>query len=264
MKKLINIFQIIVIIICNLLIVSFVFTMLRNIVNHGNVIGTIGCLVVIIAILLYRKYNKNRKIRLASRVVLIFAGVFAVYCAVISSFMVSGMMNTPQTAFSAGTDGTYEPETVIVLGCKTINGAPSVMLAARLDKAAEYLEENPQAVCIVTGGKGSDEIEAEAQTMEQYLITKGISAERIYKEDKATNTEENIRYSAEIIEKEKLPENVIIVSESYHVYRGMRNAQKLGLNAAALPAPTNTPWALPSYWLREIFALSRDFAADLF
>lgn len=264
MKKLINIFQIIVIIICNLLIVSFVFTMLRNIVNHGNVIGTIGCLVVITAILLYRKYNKNRKIRLASRVVLIFAGVFAVYCAVISSFMVSGMMNTPQTAFSAGTDGTYEPETVIVLGCKTINGAPSVMLAARLDKAAEYLEENPQAVCIVTGGKGSDEIEAEAQTMEQYLITKGISAERIYKEDKATNTEENIRYSAEIIEKEKLPENVIIVSESYHVYRGMRNAQKLGLNAAALPAPTNTPWALPSYWLREIFALSRDFAADLF
>ncbi len=264
MKKIINIFQIIVIIICNLLIVSFVFTMLRNIVNHGNVIGTIGCLVVITAILLYRKYNKNRKIRLASRVVLIFAGVFAVYCAVISSFMVSGMMNTPQTAFSAGTDGTYEPETVIVLGCKTINGAPSVMLAARLDKAAEYLEENPQAVCIVTGGKGSDEIEAEAQTMEQYLLTKGISAERIYKEDKATNTEENIRYSAEIIEKEKLPENVVIVSESYHVYRGMRNAQKLGLNAAALPAPTNTPWALPSYWLREIFALSRDFAADLF
>ena len=62
---------------------------------------------------------------------------------------------------------------------------------------------------------------------------------------------------------EKLPENVVIVSESYHVYRGMRNAQKQGLNAASLPAPTNTPWALPSYWLREIFAVSRDFAADL-
>lgn len=263
MKKIINIFQIIVIIICNLLIVSFVFTMLRNIVNHGNVIGTIGCLIVITAILLYRKYNKNKKIRLVSRIVLILAGIFAVYCAVISSFMISGAMNTPQTAFSSGTDGTYEPETVIVLGCKTINGSPSAMLAARLDKAAEYLEENPQAVCIVTGGKGSDEIEAEAVTMERHLITKGIDKARIYKEEKATNTEENIRYSKEIIEKEKLPENVIIVSESYHVYRGMRNAQKLGLNAAALPAPTNTPWALPSYWLREIFAVSRDFAADL-
>ncbi len=263
MKKIINIFQIIVIILCNLLIVSFVFTMLRNIVNHGNVIGTIGCLIVITAIILYKKYNKNKKIRLVSRLVLIFAGIFAVYCAIVSSFMISGVMNTPRAAFSSGTDGTYEPETVIVLGCKTINGNPSVMLAARLDKAAEYLAENPNAVCIVTGGKGSDEIEAEAVTMERYLITKGIDETRIYKEDIATNTEENIKYSKEIIEKEKLPENVIIVSESYHVYRGMRNAQKLGFNAAALPAPTKTPWALPSYWLREIFAVSRDFATDL-
>ena len=263
MKKIINIFQIIVIILCNLLIVSFEFTMLRNIVNHGNVIGSIGCLIVITAIILYKKYNKNTKIRFVSRLVLIFAGIFAVYCAIVSSFMISGMMNTPRTAFSSGTDGTYEPETVIILGCKTINGNPSVMLAARLDKAAEYLAENPQAVCIVTGGKGSDEIEAEAVTMERYLITKGIDKTRIYKEDRATNTEENIKYSKEIIEKEKLPENVIIVSESYHVYRGMRNAQKLGLNAAALPAPTKTPWALPSYWLREIFAVSRDFATDL-
>ncbi len=264
MKKLINILQIIVIVICNLLIVSFVFTMLRNIVNHGNVIGTIGCLTVIFAIILYRKYKENKPVRIASKAVLIVAGVFAVYCAVISSFMISGMMNAPNKAFQAGTDGMREPETVIVLGCKTINGAPSVMLAARLDTAAQYLNENPQAVCVVTGGKGNDEIEAEAVTMERYLITKGIDNNRIYKEDKATNTEENLRFSAEIIEKENLPENVIIVSESYHVYRGTRNAEKLGLDAAALPAPTNTPWALPSYWLREIFAVSRDFAADLF
>lgn len=264
MKKVKNIFSIIVIIICNLLILSFVFTMLRNIVNPGNIIGTIGCLIVIISIILYKLYKKNKPVRIISKVVLILAGVFALYCAVVSSFMISGMTNTPQKAFQSGTDGVYEPETVIVLGCKTINGSPSVMLAARLDKAVEYLNENPQAVCVVTGGMGSDEIEPEAVTMERYLITKGIDGTRIYKEDKATNTEENIRYSKEIIEKEKLSQNVVVVSESYHVYRGMRNARKLGLNAAALPAPTNTPWAVPSYWLREIFAISRDFAVDLF
>ena len=264
MKKVKNIFSIIVIIICNLLILSFVFTMLRNIVNPGNIIGTIGCLIVIISIILYKLYKKSKPVRIISKVVLILAGVFALYCAVISSFMISGMTNTPQKAFQSGTDGVYEPETVIVLGCKTINGSPSVMLAARLDKAVEYLNENPQAVCVVTGGMGSDEIEPEAVTMERYLITKGIDRTRIYKEDKATNTEENIRYSKEIIEKEKLSQNVVVVSESYHVYRGMRNARKLGLNAASLPAPTNTPWAVPSYWLREIFAISRDFAVDLF
>ena len=113
-------------------------------------------------------------------------------------------------------------------------------------------------------GQGSDEIEPEAVSMERYLITKGIEKERIYKEDKAKNTEENLKFSAEIIKNKQLPENVIIVSESYHVYRGTRNAEKQGLKASALAAPTNTLWALPSYWLREIFAISRDFAADLF
>lgn len=263
MKKLIFILKIIVIAVCALLINSFLITMLAGIVNHGNVIGAIGCLVVISAVILYEKYKDKRPVRIFSKAVFISAGAFAVYCGVISLFMLSGMMNTPQKAFQAGTGGTREPETVIVLGCKTLNGAPSVMLAARLDKAAEYLSENPQAVCIVTGGQGGDEIEPEAVTMERYLITKGIDKSRIYTEDKATNTEENISFSNEIIERENLPRNVIIVSESYHVYRGMRNARKLGLSAAALPAPTNTPWALPSYWLREIFAVSRDYAVDL-
>ena len=264
MKKVISILQITVIIVCVLLTASFVFTMMMNIVNQGNVAGTIGCLAVICCIILYRKFNKNKKIRALTKSVMIFAGIFAVYCGIVSLFMISGMMNTPQKAFQTGTNGIREPETVIVLGCKTINGYPSAMLAARLDAAAEYLFENPQTVCVVTGGQGGDEAESEADTMERYLITKGIEKERIYKEDRAKNTEENLRFSAEIIKQEQLSENVIIVSESYHVYRGSRNAEKQGLNAAALPAPTNTPWALPSYWLREILAISRDFAVDLF
>lgn len=264
MKKFVNIFQIIVIIFCILMTLSFVFTMMMHIVNHGNIIGTIGCLIVISAIILYRKFKNCKPARITAKAVMIFAGVFAVYCAVISAFMISGTTNTPQKAFQTGTDGIREPETVIVLGCKTLNGHPSVMLAARLDTAAEYLSDNPQAVCVVTGGQGSDEIEPEAVSMERYLITKGINKERIYKEDKAKNTEENLKFSAEIIKNKQLPENVIIVSESYHVYRGARNAEKQGLSASALAAPTNTFWALPSYWLREIFAISRDFAADLF
>lgn len=264
MKKLIYILQIIVIIICVLLCLSFVFTMCANIVNHGSIIGTIGCLAVILSIRIYNKYKKHKVIKTVTRTILIFAGVFAAYCAVISMFIISGITNDPRKAFQTGTDGIREPETVIVLGCKTINGNPSPMLAARLDTAAEYLLDNPLAVCIVAGGQGGNEIESEASTMEHYLITKGIDSSRIYKEDKSKNTEENLRFSAELIKNQGLPENVIIVSESYHVYRGTRNAEKHGLKAAALPAPTNTPWAVPSYWLREIFALSRDFAVDLF
>ena len=169
------------------------------------------------------------------------------------------MMNTPDYALEAGTEGAAEPHTVIVLGCKTINGIPSVMLAARLDKAAEYLKENENAVCIVTGGQGGDEIEPEAETMERYLITKGIDKERIYKENKSRNTEQNLLFSESIIREQNLPKKVIIVSEGYHVYRGIRNAEKLGLTAYSKWAVSErTSWAYPSYWIRELFAISKD------
>ena len=264
MKKFIAILKILIISICTVLTLSFMFTMMCGIVNHGNIIGTIGCLIVIFSILLYDKYKKIKPVRVITKSFLLLAGVFAIYCAVISSFMISGMLNIPQKAFQTGTDGVREPETVIVLGCKTINGNPSAMLAARLDTAAEYLLENPQAVCVVSGGRGGDEIEPEAVTMERYLISKGIESDRLYKECNSSNTQENLLYSAQMINEQKLPKNVIVVSESYHVYRGTRNAEINGLNAAALPAPTNTVWALPSYWLREIFAVTRDFIADMF
>lgn len=238
--------------------------MSRNIVNAGNVIGLIICPVVIIIMLLYNKYREFKAFRIAAKTFGIVMTVGCVYCGIVSAFIIGGMMNTPQKALQTGTGGSAAAETVIVLGCKTINGAPSLMLAARLETAAEYLLENPQAMCVVSGGQGNDEIEPEAVTMKQFLIAKGINENRIYTEENSRNTEENLLYSKAVIDEQGLSENVVIVSEFYHVYRGMRNAEKQGLKPSALPAPMNrTIWALPSYWLREIMAITRDYAVDL-
>lgn len=264
MKIFLKVIKIIIITLCILLSLSFIITMSCNIVNFGNVIGLIGCLIVIISIILYSKFKSHKTPAAVFKVILSLAGVFAVYCAIISSFIISGMMNTPEKAFAASTDGTLQRETVIVLGCKANNGHPSLMLKARLDKAVEYLLENPQAVCIVTGGQGTDEIEPEAVSMHRYLITKGIDENIIYKEANSKNTEENILYAKKVIDEHDLSENVVIISEGYHVYRGTYNAEKLGLTAAALPTlSTDTLWALPSYWLREIFAITRDYINNL-
>lgn len=264
MKKLLIVLKFIVIAVCILLTCTFLFTMSCNIVNVGNIIGTIICLFVILLLLLYKKLKKIKPLRIfmnASAAVLVTGFV---YSAIVSLFMISGMLNTPDKAVQSSTGGASEQQTVIVLGCKANNGHPSLMLKARLDKAVEYLRENPQAVCIVTGGQGGDEIEPEAVSMHRYLITQGIDDIRIYKEENSRNTEENLLYSAEIIEKYGLPKNVIVVSEFYHVYRGARNAEKQGLSATVLPAPsTYTLWAMPSYWVREIFAITRDYVFDL-
>ncbi len=49
---------------------------------------------------------------------------------------------------------------------------PSLMLSKRLEAAYEYLNENKNAVCIVSGGKGSNEEISEAQCMYNYLTEK--------------------------------------------------------------------------------------------
>ncbi len=264
MKKLLFVLKFIVITICIVLSLSFIITMSRNIVNAGNIIGLIICLSVIIVVLLYNKYKKCKAFRVLAKAFAVVMAAGCIYCGAVSAFIIGGMLNTPQKALQTATDGSVEAETVIVLGCKTINGQPSLMLAARLETAAEYLLENPQAMCVVSGGQGADEIEPEAVTMKRFLIAKGINEDRIYTEENSRNTEENLLYSKAVIDEQGLSENVVIVSEFYHVYRGMRNAKKQGLNPAALPAPMNrTIWALPSYWLREIMAITRDYAVDL-
>lgn len=258
-------FGAVLIIISALLGLTFFRTMLEFISMPWCIIGFVVCLSVILVVVFYGKLKEKRQIRLLLN---IYIGALIIGCAYIgtlSTFMVSAIMNTPQAAVSAGTFSAETPQTVIVLGCQAINGYPSEMLRARLDKAAEYLEENPSAVCIVTGGQGDNEIEPEAVSMKRYLVTEGISEERIYTEENSRNTQQNLSFALEIIEKSGLPKDVVIVSEGYHLYRAQRQAEKLGLSAFTLPADSHDAWyALPSCWLRESIAITRDYAAELF
>ena len=54
---------------------------------------------------------------------------------------------------------------VIVLGAQVRESGPSKALRYRLDRTIDYLEENPDTICIVSGGQGHNEPFAEAQGM---------------------------------------------------------------------------------------------------
>lgn len=242
------------------LLCLFLSALIGGTVNHGSVLGSAFCLAVLLLCVFYPKMRENRVLRAISRTLCVLLSVAAVYAAAISALIVSGITNTPQRAVAAGTFGAGEPQTVIILGCRAINGEPSLMLRARLDCGIEYLNENPSAVCIVTGGQGADETEPESVSMKRYLISNGISESRIYTEENSSNTRENISGAAEIIKKHGLPERTVVVSEGYHVYRGVRIAERNGLKATALSAFSEETWfTLPSYWVREIFAVTYDF-----
>ena len=150
--------------------------------------------------------------------------------------------------------GSLPSSTLLVLGAKTYSDHPSLTLRNRLDAAISYLEADPDAVCIVSGGQGKDEPAAEASVMRSYLMDKGISPERIYTEDKSTDTRENMEYSKELIEKENLNPDITIVTDGYHAYRAGKYAERSSLNYGTYPSVT--VWYLfPSSVIREMYGI---------
>ena len=146
---------------------------------------------------------------------------------------------------------------LIVLGAQVREDGPSAVLKYRLDAAADYLRENSSTVCIVTGGKGPSEPFSEGQGMKDYLVRAGIPAERIIVEDRALNTVQNIQYSKVLMPSPDA--SVAIVTNNFHVTRGLALARRQGLtNAYAIAAPSTVVY-LPNNMLREFFGLSKDF-----
>lgn len=129
------------------------------------------------------------------------------------------------------------------------------MLSERLEVAFEYLEDNPDVLCIVTGGQGENEDITEAKAMKDYLVNKGIDDFRILIEDKATSTVQNLEFSKKILDENNFGYNITIVTDGFHQYRASLIAKDLGLKPNALSAKTK-PYLLPTYWVREWFGIA--------
>ena len=212
------------------------------------------------AVLLFCRH-KSPKIRKIARIVkvLTFAAIFAF---LVSFVWIEGLILTHD-------EGTERPtaQTIILLGAGLDGDRPSRTLIARMQTALAYLEEHPQAVAVVTGGQGAGETVTEAFAMEKWLTARGIDPKRIYREEQATDTRENLRYSKEIIEKQNLPQPVAVVSSSFHLYRAEKLAGQAGLEGVqTLSAPVpDVPlqWLSASVYLREYCSILLMFLRNI-
>ncbi len=149
---------------------------------------------------------------------------------------------------------------VIVLGGGiTKNGELTDSIKKRVEKAAEYLKENKDALAVVSGGKGRFVPMAEAEVLKPELASFGIDESKILKEDKAKDTIQNLIFSAEMIAKhdgipleEVLSSPVAICTSDFHLARAERIAKRLGFsNVYGLAAKTPPIFVLNTY-CREI------------
>ncbi len=146
----------------------------------------------------------------------------------------------------------------VVYGAGLQGDRPGVTLRKRLDTTIEYMTALPDSVCIVSGGQGADEVLPEAVVMKNYLLEKGIAEDRIYLEDKARNTIQNIKNSCSIIEKEELNRDCIVsVSNAFHIPRIELIFSRIGIDSEFILAPDPNPFSMFSVLVREYMSYAK-------
>lgn len=143
---------------------------------------------------------------------------------------------------------------VIILGAQIRGERITEALKRRLDRGVRYLEENPDTIVIVSGGKGKGEDMTEAEAMALYLQERGIASDRIYQETKSTSTYENLRKSLAYIDDEKR-DKIGIVTNNFHIYRSMKLAKMIGYKKIYAITASSNPAVFLNYMVREFFAV---------
>lgn len=175
--------------------------------------------------------------------------VLAVAFAVTGAFVASGF----------GQQGEDDLDYVVVLGAQVRDDGPSMVLRYRLDAAAQYLQQNPRTICIVSGGQGANEPVAEAVAMAAYLEDQGIDASRIIQEGLSSNTAQNIGNSMAFFDADT--DRVGIITNDFHVFRATAIARKQGIQHVCGIAAESVPWYLPNNFVRETLGVVKDLAA---
>lgn len=224
---------------------------ISRIVNIGSVIGTLFFTWIGLNGIFWgkirqavRKMKQKRSTKIIYRIVCILFALLFLWIGLILGAMVYFARKAPS-----------DNATVVVLGCQVRGNTPSLMLSKRIDAAYDYLVLHPDAKCVVSGGQGTGENISEAECMRNALVTMGIDENRIYMEDRSVNTKENIAFSAEVIQKYGLNENMAIVTDGFHEMRAAIIASRLGYSCGAVSAHTPT-YISANFTTREMIAVT--------
>lgn len=144
----------------------------------------------------------------------------------------------------------------VVLGAAVQeDGTASRIMRQRLEAAMEFLERNPKAVVILSGGQGGNEPISEAQCMYDTLVEMGADQDRLLIEDQSQTTRENLKNSLRIMEERGGTEKpVTIITSEFHQRRAAYIGTSLGMETCPVSGNTDQWFYRINYTLREVFA----------
>lgn len=163
------------------------------------------------------------------------------------------------------TDPLSAAEVIVVLGSpSTATGKTSIIQKSRVNKGIALYQQGLAKKLLFTGGAAWNEF-VESKTMKRYAIEKGIPDAAILIETKSNNTDENAKFSYQILKKLGFSK-VIVVTSPFHTRRGGFLYKRFPLEVQTAVAPYPYKLRIKDYVMaiaNEYFGFLRYFVNSI-
>lgn len=194
----------------------------------------------------------KRKYKAVIFVVLGIVLLIGIAAVSLSVYMVKA---TEKNIFTADTFKKDEKaDCILILGAGVKDGKPKPMLRDRLITGIELYKSGAAKKIIMSGDHGRADYD-EVNVMRAFALEQGIRAEDIFLDHAGFSTYDSVYRAKNIFG----AENIIIVSQKYHLYRALYISEKLDVKAAGVSANLNTYGGQLKRDIREIIARDKDF-----
>ena len=159
----------------------------------------------------------------------------------------------------------FEPDFLLILGCRVKGDKPEPTLQMRTEKAAGFLSEHKNTIAVCCGGiVHDDQTKSEAEAIKDALIEAGIDEGRILLEDQSTTPKENFVNAKSIIDGMKLQNEpkIAFLSSEFHLMRSLFIAKLTGLDVRSVPAPSPKKERVKNY-IRELIVFPGTIAETM-
>ena len=140
-----------------------------------------------------------------------------------------------------GRDQHPRVDAVVVLGAAQYNGQPSPIYRARLEHALDLYASGVASVLVFTGGNEPGDRFTEGASGARWALAHGVPESAILSEETSRTTYGNLagarQLLADRLARRQRP-RIIVVSDPFHMFRAVKQAQDLGMTA--YPSPTRT------------------------
>lgn len=191
-------------------------------------------------------------------IILISAVVLLATAAFVPNFIVIKKTESDIVTLEEGAE-LSDVDCAVILGAGVREGKPTPMLRDRLLVGIDLYKSGAVKKLIMSGDHGSTDYD-EVNIMKSFAVDRGVPDEDIFMDHAGFSTYETIYRASEIFE----ADNIIIVSQKYHLYRALYIAEKLGIKSVGVSADLDTYRGQTKRDLREILARDKDFFKCIF